>query len=102
MAFVTKVVLGTAWVVTAAFCSHPPQTKWRLPPSAALQMTSLLSRTHSPPLPTPLWPRLTASAALQKRAIQFGTRIANRKLAGQRRLDGTEPLPCLNPRVGGR
>eukprot|EP00667_Euglena_gracilis_P005545 EG_transcript_5585 len=43
---------------------------------------------------------LTASAALQKRAIQFGTRIANRKLAGQRRLDGTEPLPCLNPRVG--
>ncbi len=70
---------------------------------------------------------LTASAGLQKRAIQFGSRIANRRMDGQRqsngrgnqhvqffvamkplqmafvsgnrKLDGTEQIPFLNPRV---
>jgi len=43
---------------------------------------------------------LTASMTLQKRAIQFGTRIANRRLDGARKWDGTAPLAtALNPRV---
>ena len=43
---------------------------------------------------------LTHSTGLQKRAIQFGTRIANRKLDGANKLGGTHRLDGLfNPRV---